>query len=153
VISVRKHMDLSADELRHLITEHQVCYEVWPESAVVGGRRTMMGYEVELCGVPLGGQQAYERIDMAERWKTFYALRTLALDILRSIDGNGSAIRTYDGSLRAAARRKFRLEIVLTIRLVSLPGNAKTSAGAEHRLEMLQEQFASLGMSRGSWYG
>ena len=143
---------MSADELRHLIAEHQVCYEVWPAYVVIGRQRVLAGYEVELCGVPGGGQQRSERIDMAERWRTFQDLRTLARAILHRIDGNGSAIRVYDGSLRAAARRKFRLEIVLTVRLASLPGNAETTESPDNKLERLQEQFASLGMSRGSWY-
>ncbi len=143
---------MSAGELRHLIAEHQVCYEVWPAHVVVGRQRVLAGYEVELCGVPGGGQQTSERIDMPERWRTFHDLRTIAQAILHRIDGHGSAIRMYDGSLRAAARRKFRLEIVLTLRLASLPGNAGTTESPDTRLERLQEQFASLGISRGSWY-
>jgi hypothetical protein len=143
---------MSAEELRRLIAEHQVCYEVWPQYVILGKKRVMAGYDVELCGIPAAAQTSGV-IAMQERWATYRDLRRLAQVLLHTIDGAGCSIMTYDGSIRAAARRRFRQEIVLTIHITSQPGGGADSRRTpDDGLEALQRQFGTLGMSRGNWY-
>src|SRR6266568_8820002 len=41
-----------ASFLADLVKRYQVCWEVWPESLIVGGKQTQVGFELELSGTP-----------------------------------------------------------------------------------------------------
>src|SRR5215813_9887867 len=76
-----KDAALTTDALKQIALRHSVCYEVWPEWAVSGGRTTRVGFSISLCGV----HENLMNNDVpgcVRCWGTYSSLRRVAESIL-----------------------------------------------------------------------
>ena len=40
----------TANDLKEIVQKYRVCYEVWPEWAIVAEKRLKIGFDLQLCG-------------------------------------------------------------------------------------------------------
>src|SRR5215472_9504718 len=124
--------------LEELIQHHQICYEVWPQWAMVEGRKVQVGFEVDLCAAtrnePDPGQ--------------FENLKELAASILpRDQSTTGFEILPFDNSIHESPRRHFRPEVVLGVQIVHKHGSEQPVDDCEQQcLHDLEGRLRKLGI-------
>jgi hypothetical protein len=132
-------------EARAIVKERDVRFEIWPELALVEGRRVPIGYEIEISGEAdcdkADDVPGCERCDRA-----FAELRRVAeLAGARPAD-----IPSYDSSWHSAPKDGPRRRIVLTIRLTRFDGDEESENEIEHaRLASIEKRLTELGVRRG----
>ncbi len=112
--------------LRELIERHQVCYEVWPEWAIVDGRRVQVGFELDLCAAAPRDDPDPSRFDN---------LKELADSVLSAAPVKADfAILPFDNSIHESPRRGFRPEVVLGVHIAH-------QHGEDHEVDAIEQQF------------
>ena len=108
----------SDKRLAELVRRFQVCWEEWPEQAIVDGEKTNVGFALDLYGTH---DMATGRFEPGCRacQQVYEGLRAIAEWILpKEPRPSISVLSPYDGSVHYAPRRRDRPEIVLTIRIL-----------------------------------
>lgn len=135
-------------ELKQIIERHTVRYEVCPHYEIAGGKRVMVGYDLELYGTHDHGQT---RLSPGCRLcaETFVDLRRIAEWILpKEHRPSQYEIAPFDQSLHAAAGGHF--EVLLPIRIEHRHGFFDPVDACEERcLKEMQQKLAELGVSCG----
>ncbi|MCS6806151.1 MAG: hypothetical protein RMM98_15115 [Acidobacteriota bacterium] len=146
--------DDTIHELRHIVRQYRVCYEVWPEWLMVGQTRRQVGFEVELCGVHQC-QAAGESPPCRHGYQTYDQLKRIAQWL---IAGSASTARCqilpYDAAVHQSPRRRFRPEVILTIKILHRHDH-RFDAPVDHDEELclkhLREKLAAIGIAEGIW--
>lgn len=139
-------------QLRHIVRQYRVCYEVWPEWLMVGQTKRQVGYEIELCGMQ---ESRAERNGPGHGYQTYTQLKRIAQWL---IAGNTTAARCqmlpYDQALHRSPRRRFRPDVILTIKILHRHDHrfdAPVDQCQELCLKQLREKLAALGIAEGIW--
>jgi len=124
-----------------LIQHHEICYEVWPEWAIVDGRRVQVGFEVDIC--------AAARHDYPEAGQ-FENLKELASSVLPTDQAAPDfEILPFDNSIHESPRRGFRPEIVLGVHIVQKRGvDQEVDEREQQFLHEVERRLHKLGVPR-----
>lgn len=138
--------------LQELVGRYRVCWDVWPEEAMVDGRRQQIGFELELSGThPPEVKNASPGCRSCR--EVFSGLRQIAEHILPSKADRPSeyVISSYDPSIRYSQKRGSRPDISLTIKIVHRRGLGPVDECEQRCLKVMEERLAALGASKGTW--
>jgi len=137
-------------EWDHTTKTRSLCYEVWPDWAVVEGVRVQVGFEVDLCATC--GDQDAAMTGGYERWvETFEDLKALAKSALPAQEGSeaGFEVLPYDNSIHESPQRGFRPEVDLAIRIVHKHRFEQPVDDCEsHCLAQVESRLKELGIRR-----
>ncbi len=139
-------------QLKELVQLHCVCYEVWPEFLVAGGQRVKVGFNLEMFGTHQHGTSSLSP-GCARCVRTFEALSQIADWIMPKEErASRYEIEPYDRALRESPRRKFRVEVVLSMKILHRHGFDQPVDECEERcLKEMREKLAVLGVAAGEW--
>jgi 2-alkenal reductase len=138
--------------LEELVRRYQVCWDVWPEEAMVDGKRRQIGFELELSGThPPEVKNASPGCDHCQ--EIFGALLEIAEHILPSKSDRPSKylIGPYEHSIRYSQKRGSRPDISLTIKIVHRQGLGPVDECEQRCLKVMEERLVALGASEGTW--
>ena len=132
----------TAAELRDMIARRQVCYEIWPEWAIVEGRKVKVGFELNLCAAAAPGH--------SPGVETFERLKELAISVLPAgMAATDFEILPFDSSIHASPHRRFRPEVVLQVRLQHKRGfDQQIDESEQQCLRVTESQLKKFGVRR-----
>lgn len=145
-------------ELRDIVLEHKVCYEVWPEWSASGGRSRRNGYCVNICGVNAAGEciDGHHVPGCAHCALTYDRLRKIAEWIIGIEQPECRLeIQTFDRAWHIAPRqRSSRYEITVAVKILHYRNFDGAVDDAQDRcLNDLRARLRELGISEGIWQG
>jgi len=110
----------TGESLREIAERHSVCYEVWPEWSVSGGRAVRVGFSVTLCGVSERGEGQPDLPGSGHAFKTYTTMRRVAELILPKEERSCRfEVEAFDRSWHVAPSvRRGRNETVVTIKIL-----------------------------------
>ncbi len=138
--------------LADLVGRFQVCWEVWPEYAIVRGEHRQIGFAVVLAGTHERGV-AHPVPGCTHCHAVFEALQEIALSVL-PCDDRPSVHRVsgYDQAIHFPPSRRHRPEVVLTIRILHRGDVERPVDECEVRcLAEIKDRLRALGASEGQW--
>lgn len=146
---------ISMEELQGLVQQHRVCYEVWPEWLMVEDKKVQIGFEIELCGVhECDGNHDSPACQLC--YQTFDDLKRVAEWLVAESGTTARCeILPYDDALHESPKRRFRPEIVLTIKILHRHDHqfdAPVDQSEELCLKQLREKLAGIGVAEGIWF-
>ncbi len=155
---VRNQEEISLDtasaealgELRDLVGKHKVAYEVWPISHVKRpGEKVQIGFELELSGTHHGPKEP-PKPACAECVKVYDDLKQIAQWIIPKEDRlSRYEMGIFDSSIHCSARRKFRREVGLTIKILHKKKFDDPTDDCEVRcLNEMEQRLKKLGAER-----
>ena len=111
-------VEQNASRLADLVGRFRLCWEVWPEYALVGSERRQIGFALELSGTHEAGTERPQPGCECCR-DVFTALREVAEHIVsHEVRPSISEIGPYDQALHYSPLRQNRPEVVLTITIL-----------------------------------
>ncbi len=140
------------DQLKALVSDHQVCYEVWPEHLIVQGESVQVGFGLELCGTH-GHDDTHPMPGCAQCYQLYTDLKRIA-DWIEPQEQRPSQyeIQPFDRALHESAKRRFRPEVTLTIKILHREGFDQPVDDCEQRcLTEMVQKLGELGATRGKW--
>jgi len=140
---------LTADSLKQIALRHSVCYEVWPEWAVNGGRITRVGFSISLCGVHENGVGNNDVPACVRCWGTYSSLRIVAESILPAEERDCRfEVGVFDRAWHVApSARHGRNETVVTISIFHRRNfHAPIDECQQECLDEMRERLHSLGI-------
>ena len=155
----RKKDEVTIEGLRLIVSQYQVCYEIWPVSMTSQGVTRPAGFEVLLCGVndhaprEEGVVHAVPYCQHCAR--TYDELREIAEWILRlKKPPLGSEIYSFDHALHVAPpNRQLRSEVIITAAIFLHPDHKHSRHACESDcLKEVRERLAKLGIHEDVWY-
>lgn len=124
---------------------------MWPDWALVDGRKVQVGFELELCEACPTATERSSTVSAYQDWAaTFDNLKRIA----RAIVPRGNAVATaqllpYDHSLHESPRRGFRPEVTLTIRIRHSNGSDEPVDDCEKSyLRLMEQRLSERGIQR-----
>ena len=144
----------TVQDLRGLIAEHTIRYEVWPHYDVVGrlgidARRVIDGFDLELHGTHQNGHtRMTPGCELCD--STYHDLQQIA-EIILPTEHRPSEyeILPFDNALHSMAGRR-EMEVVLTIRIRHRQDYFTPIDGCEERcLREMEAHLVTLGVARG----
>ena len=138
------------EELRELSQKHRVCYEVWPETLMVGEQRVKVGFELELHA-----GHAHQETNLLPGCpkcvETFHDLRRIAEWILPQEERESYyEIEPFDHAIRELPSHNLRPEVVLKIKILHKHGFDQPVDYCEERcLRDMRGKLAALGIRQG----
>jgi hypothetical protein len=138
----------SIKDLKAIIQKHTIRYEVWPHYELSGGKRLVVGFDLELYGTHDHGNTSLSPGCQICR-ETYTDLRRLAEWILpKEQRPSKYEIPPFDQTLRASAGGPF--EVVVPIRIEHRHGFFDPVDDCEERcLKEMQGKLAELGVRTG----
>lgn len=105
----------TVDEVKRLVEEHTVCFEVYPDRLLVSGEPRTVGYEVQLLGTHAhGSTRLTPGCEVCGR--TFRDLRVIAEWVLpRDERDSRYEIQPFDGGLHMATGEGLKPEVALSV--------------------------------------
>lgn len=158
VLEQRKETGLPLTEtpavLRELVQRHWVCWEVWPECALVAGQKRQIGFALELSGTHEPGVE-HPTPGCRHCRKVFAALQTIAVYILpREERPSWYEIEPFQSSLHYSPGRRNRPDVSLTIRIMHRNHFEQPVDECELRcLAEMKQRLRDLGASEGRYKG
>lgn len=150
---MHRHAPRSPEELRQLVEQHQVCWEVWPLHHVGPdtGMRTV-GYQLELLGTHYHPAHTPDP-GCDECQKVYEALRQIAEWIMpREERDSVYRVQIFDHAMRFSPRRGFREDVELIIMIQHRRGLTNPVDECEIRcLQEMEERLRSLGARKHRW--
>jgi hypothetical protein len=143
----------TVERLRELVEQHRVCYEVWPEDLVVKDKRTKVGFLLEINGVH--GDDADHILPGCKHChSTFEDLRQIAEWIMPKEErASYYDVQPFDNALRETPKRRFRLEVVLGMRILHRHGfDQPVDQCEELCLKEMRQKLRELGVHEGEWH-
>jgi hypothetical protein len=134
------------------VKRYKVCWEVWPESLMVGGKQQQVGFELELSGTPEPGIDHVGPGGPACR-HVYAALHAIA-DWILPKDERPSMyeIGPYEQALRYSAIRGNRPDVTLSVKIVHRRGFDQPVDQCETRcLKEMKEHLSELGACERQW--
>ncbi|MCC6389120.1 MAG: hypothetical protein IT167_00860 [Bryobacterales bacterium] len=143
---------MQQDQLRELVALHGVRYERWPEYHYVDGKKTAVGFSVELYGIRDHGEVHLSPGDR-ESMETFDEMRKIAESVLPREDGSTRyEVEPYDPSLYIDPRHPERAEVVLKIKIFHRLGFFHpVDESEEQHLAEMERGLEELGVRRGKY--
>ena len=147
-------MNTDTADLKRLVQQHKVCWEVWPEEMISReGHRMQIGFELDLLGThdhpvdpPMPGCEQCAEV--------YLDLRRIAEWILPKDEPESDyEIGAFDVSVHFPPEREFREEITLPIRIIHRKGFDRPVDASEVRcLGEMERKLVALGASKGKWH-
>ena len=130
-------------ELRHIVAHRQACYEVWPDWAMVNGRRIQVGFELDLCA-------SVSRPGDGPCVEIYQELKRIAGFVLpHDPDEVELEVAPFDNSTHESSRRNFHPEIVLAVRILHKRAFEQPVDACEERcLRQIESALQQLGIRR-----
>jgi hypothetical protein len=108
--------DTDRNELRELVRRFQICWDTFTEYAYVDSEKQRDGYVLELCGTPQGSE--FPLPCGARSKRVVAALNVIAESVLVRDDPSvACTISVFDQAIHCPPWRKFRPEVVVSIRI------------------------------------
>lgn len=138
--------------LAGFVNRYQVCWEVWPEYLMVGGKERQVGFELELTGTPEAGTEHVGPGCPACR-RVYAALRAVADWILPKEDRPSRyEVGPYEQALRYSAVRALRPDVTLSVKILHRRGFDQPVDQCEVRcLEEMKQRLKQLGACERQW--
>ncbi|MEW6211364.1 MAG: hypothetical protein AB1631_23565 [Acidobacteriota bacterium] len=149
---MKEEVEETIDRLRRFVQKHRVCYEVWPEYLMVKGKREKVGFELMLSGA--NDHESGQAVPGCERCReTFDDLRQIAEWIMPDEERDSRyEIAPYDHSFHSSPKRKLRVEVALSIRILHRRGFDQPADACEERcLKEMLTKLTELGAFEGEW--
>ena len=142
----------TSSALAVLVDRYQVCWDVWPEYLMVGGKQRQVGFELELTGTPEAGTEHVGPGCPACR-QVYAALHAIADWILpREERPSRYEIGPYEQALRYSAIRALRPDVTLSVKIVHRRGFDLPVDQCEVRcLEEMKQRLRQLGACERHW--
>lgn len=142
------------DTLREFVERHRVCWEVWPEFAMVHGKRMQIGFELELSGAHEPGVE-HPSPGCEHCRRVFLGLIEIAYWIQpRERRPSRYEVEPFQPALRYSQRRGYRPDVTLTIRILHREDALRPVDPCEDRcLAEMVQRLGEIGASQGSWGG
>jgi len=136
-------------ELRSMIDRYRICYEVWPDWAIVDDKKVQVGFELDLCA-GCGKAPPPSSPDESPELETFEQLQDFVSAVLPSATtGTDFEILPWDSSVHQSPRRGFRPEVVLGVQIVHKHGAEGPVDDCEQRcLHDVEQRLKQLGIRR-----
>jgi hypothetical protein len=150
---LRASFDEEFDRLRELVRRHKVCWEVWPEYHMDReGKRIQIGFELNLLGTH-GHSEAIIEPGCPECIKIYESFRRIADWIIPKKEFDTLyEIGVFDASIHYSSQRRFRPEVILTIKILHREGfDHPIGADQVQALNEMEEKLGRLGVSKGKW--
>ena len=138
--------------LADLVNRYRVCWEVWPEYLMVGGKERQVGFELELSGTHEPGTGHVDPGCPACR-RIYAALRAVAEWIFPKEERPSMyEIGPYEQALRYSAGRGNRPDVALSVKIVHRRGFDQPVDDCEMRcLKEMKANLAELGACERQW--
>jgi hypothetical protein len=142
----------ASSNLADIVNRYQVCWEVWPEYLMVGGKETQVGFELELTGTPEPGTEHIGPGCPACR-RVYAALHAIADWILpREERPSRYEIGPYEQALRYSIARALRPDVALSVKIVHRHGFDQPVDECEIRcLKEMKQRLKQLGACERQW--
>ncbi len=134
-------------DLRELVRQHKVCYEVWPGYHIDReGRKIQIGFELDLIGTHYCPEHIPEP-GCAECLKVYDDLKQIALWIIPKEERDSCyEIGIFDAAIHYASQRKSRADIVVPIKILHREGFDRPTDACEVKcLNEMEEKLKELG--------
>lgn len=147
-----KPNNAETDMLREFVKHYQVCWEVWPEYLMVGGKQRQVGFELELSGTHDSGMGHIGPGCPACR-RIYGALHAVADWILPKEERPSMyEIGPYEAALRYSKVRGNRPDVTLAVKIVHRRGFDQPVDKCEMRcLREMKEHLSELGACERQW--
>ncbi len=146
-------VDEDFGRLQELVRRHKVCWEVWPEYHLDrDGKRIQIGFELNLIGTH-GQPEKLIELGCLECMKIYEDLRRIAHWIIPKEErDNLYEIEVFDASIRYSSQRRFRPEVILTIKILHREGfDRPTDSHEVQVLKEMEEKLEKLGAHTGRY--
>ena len=139
-------------QLKALAQKHRVCFEVWPETLMVKGQKTKVGFELELYGSHSHGETKLLP-GCSICVETFRDLRQIAEWILPKEERDSYYdIEPFDHAIREVPSHNLRPEVILKVKILHKHGFDQPVDACEERcLKEMKKNLAELGVRQGEW--
>ena len=141
------------DRLQELVRRHKVCWEVWPEYHIDrDGKRIQIGFEFNLIGTHGHSGKIIEP-GCPECVNIYEDLRRIAHWIIPNEERDSLyEIGVFDASFHYSSQRRFRPDVILTIKILHREGFDRPTDSREVQvLKEMEEKLEKLGARKGSW--
>jgi hypothetical protein len=144
--------DQTASFLAGFVGRYQVCWEVWPEYLMVGGKERQVGFELELTGTPEPGSDHVGPGCPACR-RVYAALRAIADWILPKEERPSRyEVGPYEQALRYSTVRGSRPDVTLSVKVLHRRGFDQPVEQCEVRcLEEMKQRLRRLEACERQW--
>ena len=142
------------ERLRELVEQHQVCYEVWPEMLAVKDKTLKVGFLLELNGTHGHDAHADQILPGCEHCHSTFADLCQIAEWIMPKEGRASYydVQPFDNALRETPKRRFRLEVVLGMRILHRHGfDQPVDECEEMCLKEMRQKLKELGVHEGNW--
>lgn len=138
--------------LAGLVNRFQVCWEVWPEYLMVGGKERQVGFELELTGTPEPGTD-HIGPGCPACHQVYAALHAVADRILpKEQRPSRYEVGPYEQALRYSTIRGFRPDVTLSVKVLHRTGFDQLVDQCEVRcLEEMKQRLRELGACERQW--
>jgi hypothetical protein len=142
----------SSSTLADLVRRYQVCWEVWPEYIVVGGKEGQVGFELELSGTP-EADAGHVAAGSPVCRSVYNALHAVADWILPTEERPSIyEIGPYEPALRYSTARGGRPDVTLSVKILHRRGFDQPVDQCEIRcLEEMKQRLTQLGACQRQW--
>ena len=141
------------DRLQELVRRCKVCWEVWPEYHIDrDGKKIQIGFELNLIGTH-GHSEKITEPGCPECMKIYEDLGRIAHWIIPKEErDNLYEIEVFDASIRYSSQRRFRPEVILTIKILHREGfDRPTDSHEVQVLKEMEEKLEKLGAHTGRY--
>ena len=138
--------------LTDLVRRFQVCWEVWPECAMVGSEKRQIGFVLEICGTHEAGTE--RPLPGCEHCRdVFIGLREIAEHIVpQEARPSISEIGPYDRAIHYSPTRQNRPEVNLALTILHQAGIEDPLDACQVRcLSETKQRLKQLGAQEGRW--
>ena len=138
--------------LKELVERFHVCWEAWPEYAIVGHEKRQIGFALELSGTHAPGVE-HPSPGCRHCQEVFGALRVIAVHILpREKRDSSYEIGPYDQAIHYSHSRRNRPDVTLSIQIRHRSGFERPVDACEVRcLTEMKQRLVELGAPEGQW--
>ena len=140
------------EQLTTLVAKYRICWEVYPDKIVEGGRVQQDGYRLELYGTHPSGTDHVEPgcSHCVDVWNT---LNNIAEWITPTDDRDSEyEIAAYDRGIHYSRSRDARSDVELHIRIIHRSGFGPVDACEDRCLSEMKEKLVSLHAPQGRWH-
>jgi len=145
--------DEECKRIQELVRRHRVCWELWPEYHIDReGKRIQIGFELNLIGVHDHPERIIEP-GCPECVNIYEDLSRIAHWIIPKEERDTLyEIGVFDASIHYSSQRRFRPDVILTIKILHREGLDRPTDSREVQvLKEMEEKLEKLGARKGSW--
>jgi len=137
--------------LAQLVSRYHVCWEVWPEYALIGQKSRQVGFELELLG---SDKDLSEFAPVCRKAMEIHAaLEAVARWALVGDEQVSCEISPPDTSLRYSSVRENRPDVTLSIKILHRTGfDVPVDDNERDYLEKAKARLRQLGACEHRWY-